>query len=189
MFKGGYIIIDFCDKNLTPDGVTVTRIPEVYKSLLSNNRKLVRVSGLTVDGAKYPDTSAMVEVVDGGYNIITPLFRFFVTADGITASVVTGGGGGKLYRHKVLSYQDQYYDASFTIVIYSASDVPLTAETIAEALETGMIGAFNTPMVTLAPATVDKAGSQISIHYFNGSAYDTISIVFDIAFYDTVTEV
>lgn len=187
--KGGYTIIDFGDLNLTADGETVTHVPGVYERLVFNRRKLVRVSGLSVGGVKFPDTDAMVEVVEGGYNVITPLFRIGVTSTGITASAVTSGGGGKLYRHKVLTYMDAYYDASFTIVLYSTSDTPLAADTIADALETGMIGVFNTPQATNAPASITKTGSSISLNYWNGSEYQLVTLVFDISMSDTVTEV
>lgn len=94
-----------------------------------------------------------------------------------------------MYRHRVVAYQDSYFDAFFTIVFYSASATPATSDTIAGALESGMIGAFNTPQTTLAPASVEKSGASLSTRYWNGSEYQDISLDFTISMTDTVTEV
>lgn len=186
--KGGYTLIDFGDINLTAGAETATNIPGVYERLVFNRRKLVRVTGLSVGGVKFPDTDAMVDIIEGGYNLYTPLYRINVTANGVIAYTVSSGGGGKLYRHLIIAYQDPYYDAVFKIVLYSASETPFTADTIILALTEGMIGLFKTPQYS-TPATVRLETSTIDIHYWDGQQFNNRTLDFTISMLDTVTEV
>lgn len=64
MQKGGYVILDFKDINLSTEGATT--VTGVYSQIEGSYRKAILVSGITIDNVEYRDT--FVDCVTSGSN-------------------------------------------------------------------------------------------------------------------------
>ena len=79
MIKGGYKIINFKDVNIiTGDGATV---PGIYDGIKKSNRKVIMVSGITLDGVEKPDCFVDCEVSGSDYKFSAYGKTFTITSE------------------------------------------------------------------------------------------------------------
>lgn len=79
MKKGGYMVVDLADYNITSEGVTIAGI---YNHIVENKRKVILLSGVTIKGVKFSDM--FVKVVKAGDDF--RLTGYSVTVDDTISS-------------------------------------------------------------------------------------------------------
>lgn len=138
MRKGGYVLVDFRDINLTVDQTTV--VPGVYDTLYFNKRKLARLTGVTIGGKHYADMDAMIETGGNAYILLTPEYHILVASNGVQVTEVETGGG-KLYAHTVTVWGDETGDLYTMYYIISPSSDKITTDAgLNNAVYNGCIG-------------------------------------------------
>lgn len=79
MLKGGYAIINFEDVNITTtDGATV---PGIHANIEGSYRKVILISGITLDGVEKRDCFVCPEISEGSYTFTAYGKTFTVTAE------------------------------------------------------------------------------------------------------------
>lgn len=79
MVKGGYIIIDFNDVNITSaEGAT---IEGVYTAIENSYRKAILISGVTIDGVEKRDCFVCPEITDSNYTFTAYGKTFTITSE------------------------------------------------------------------------------------------------------------
>lgn len=79
MKRGGYKIIDFRDVNIvTGDGATILGI---YEKFEKTHRKIIMVSGITLDGVEKPDCFVYCEVSGSDYKFTAYGKTFTITSE------------------------------------------------------------------------------------------------------------
>lgn len=77
MKRGGYHIVDFKDVNITTaEGATIAGI---YEEIEGSYRKVILVSGVTIDGVEYRDTFVDVTSGDNNYTFTAYGKTFTIT--------------------------------------------------------------------------------------------------------------
>lgn len=79
MKKGGYMVVDLADYNITSEGVTIAGI---HNHIVENKRKVILLSGVTIKGVKFSDM--FVKVVKAGDDF--RLTGYSVTVDDTISS-------------------------------------------------------------------------------------------------------
>lgn len=99
MEKGGYKIVDLHDVNLT---TTPVKIHGVYRSVQSNSRKVILLSGITINGVQFSDEFVKVVKLGNDYllnaysvvsdNVLTKYDLFIEDDDNVTIQLKTVNG-------------------------------------------------------------------------------------------------
>lgn len=79
MMKGGYKIVDFKDVNITQDDGAV--ITGIYDSFENNHRKVIMISGITLDGVPKEDCFVDCEISESNYTFSAFGYTFTITAE------------------------------------------------------------------------------------------------------------
>lgn len=85
MKKGGYVIIDFADNNLTTE--SATSIAGIYNAIEGSYRKAILISGITIDGTEKRDCFVCPEITSNNFTFTAYGYTFTITNEN-TVSIV-----------------------------------------------------------------------------------------------------
>lgn len=80
MFRGGYKVIDFQDKSITREGVTVTG---VYEAIKNSGRYALQICNVTLGGTAYNDTFISIEIDGDDYIFEAYGYKFTITSEDV----------------------------------------------------------------------------------------------------------
>ena len=82
--RGGYVIIDLLDLDI----ISSKTIDDIYDTLTNNHRKVILLSGITIDGVEYNDTFVNF-TLDEDDKILISVYGYTITIDVDNSVVAT----------------------------------------------------------------------------------------------------